>query len=109
MIRIALLALITGVTLPLLVQLFLTLRALRRTADVVERRLDQTLRDIGAVVADLKRTTAGPSTLGGLVAAAAPVVVAAVRAFRTSMHEQHAAEPSDAHTANHPVEKETTP
>jgi hypothetical protein len=86
LIRIALLALVTGLAVPLLVQVFITLRGLRRTTETLERRLDATLKEIGETAADLRRSTSGPSSLVATLAAAAPVVLAAVRAFRSSMH-----------------------
>jgi hypothetical protein len=101
LIRVALLALITGLAVPLLVQLFVTLRGLRRTAEALERRVDGTLKEIGDAAADLRRTSGGSSALGATLAAAGPVIVAAVRAFRSSMHEsQNAVPPPQGETHN---------
>jgi hypothetical protein len=94
LVRVALLALVTGLAVPLLVQLFITLRGLRRTAEALERRLDVTLKEIGDAVADLRRSSSGPSALGATLAAAGPVILAAVRAFRSAMHEGHHPVPS---------------
>ena len=85
-VRIAIAALLTGVTLPLIVQLFVTARSVRRAAESVERRLDETLREVRDLASDLRRTTtAAPTSLANVVATATPAIVAAVRAFRGSM------------------------
>jgi len=86
LIRIALLALLTGVAVPLLVQLFLTLRSLRLATDSVERRLDKLLGDVNAIADQVRTRAAHPSPLAASLTAALPVVLAAVQAFRTSMH-----------------------
>jgi hypothetical protein len=108
-IRIALLALLAGAALPVLIQLFVTLRGLRRTADAVERRLDQTLRDIGDLAADVRRTAVAPTSMGAVIAAATPAVVAAVRAFRTSLHDHDGEDEGHAprHAGNHENDKES--
>jgi len=101
MIRVAILALLAGVALPLLVQLFLAARAFRRTVNTVEQRLDRALRDIDDLAADVRRRPASsPASLVAAAAAAAPAVVAAVRAFRTSMQVERAEAPQEA-PANH--------
>ena len=88
-IRIALTALMVGIAIPLLAQLFLVLRGVRRTVGVLEQRLDGTLRDLGEVVADLKRVTAPPPasaspalTFASQLAAALPALITAVRTVR---------------------------
>jgi uncharacterized protein YoxC len=85
LIRIALLALLTGVAVPLLVQLFLTLRSLRLATDAVERRLDKLLGDVNAIAEQVRTRAAHPSPLAASLTAALPAVFAAVQAFRTSM------------------------
>ena len=107
-IRIAIFALLAGAALPLLIQLFLTARSFRRTVDTVERRLDRALRDIDDLTADLRRRpAAGSSSIVSAIAAATPAVVAAVRAFRTSMHDQEAHGPMAAAPNNHDHDKDT--
>jgi uncharacterized protein YoxC len=86
LVRIALLALLTGVAVPLLVQLFLTLRSLRRATDAVERRLDKLLGDVNSIAEQVRERAAHPSPLAASLTATLPAVVAAVQAFRTSMH-----------------------
>lgn len=102
LVRIALLALLTGVAVPLLVQLFLTLRSLRLATDAVERRLDKLLGDVNAIADQVRDRAAHPSPLTASLTAALPAVFAAVQAFRTSMHagaapagERDTSSPSD--------------
>jgi predicted membrane-bound spermidine synthase len=83
--RVGLAALLTGIAVPLLVQLFLLLRDVRRTTAVLDQRLDRTLTDLGTVVAELKHATVAAPPLAAQLAAAVPAVVAAIRAFRTGM------------------------
>jgi ABC-type phosphate/phosphonate transport system permease subunit len=105
-VRIAIFALLAGAALPLIIQLFLTARSFRRTVDTVERRLDRALRDIDELSADLRRRpAAGSTSIVGAIAAATPAVVAAVRAFRTSMHDQEAPGPTAAPPNNHDHDK----
>jgi hypothetical protein len=93
--RVGLLALLTGIAVPLLVQLFLVLRDVRRTTAILDQRLDRTLTDLGDVVAELKRVSVPASSLAGQLAAAAPAVVAAVsagvRAFHTGVARENGA------------------
>jgi hypothetical protein len=97
--RVGLAALLTGIALPLLLQLFLLLRDLRRTTAVLDRRLDRTLADLGAVLSELKQSTTAAPPLAAQIAAAVPAVVAAVRAFRSGMSHDGAA-------PSHPQAKE---
>src|SRR5204863_1214704 len=57
-IRLVLLALLGGLALPLAVQLFLTLRTLQRASLTVERRLDQTSRELHEALAGLRHESA---------------------------------------------------
>jgi hypothetical protein len=104
-IRLALAALLTGAALPLLVQLFLATRSLRRAGETAERRLDEALREIRELTADVRRGAAaastGSSSLPAILAAATPAVIAAVRAFRQTMHP-HTAHPAEVHVADGP-------
>ncbi|HVZ72899.1 MAG TPA: hypothetical protein VHJ20_11035 [Polyangia bacterium] len=104
-VRVALAALMAGVAIPLLVQLFFVLRNVRRTTAVLDRRLDQTLSDLGDVVAEIKRVSVPAPSLAAQLAAAVPAIVAAVHAFRTGFgHDVHGAAPTDNH---HHKEKTT--
>lgn len=86
--RVGLAALLTGIAVPLLVQLFLLLRDVRRTTLALDQRLERTLTDLGDVVAELKHATVPAPALATQLAAAVPAIVAAVRAFRSGMtHE----------------------
>ena len=83
--RFGLAALLTGVAIPLAVQLFLVLRNVQKATATLDRRLDQTLRDVGDVVAELKRVSVPAPSLVSQLAAAVPAVIAAVHAFRSGM------------------------
>lgn len=97
LLRFGLAALLTGMAIPLAVQLFLVLRSLQRVTATLDRRLDQTLRDASDVVAELKRASApGPSIVSQLVAAV-PALLAGVHAFRAGLAP---VPPSDAHPSN---------
>ena len=76
-------ALLTGLLIPLLVQLFLVLRNVRKATAVLDQRLDQTLRDLGDVIAELKRVSVPAPSLAAQLVAAVPTVIAAVHAFRS--------------------------
>jgi hypothetical protein len=85
--RLVFLAFLGGLALPVMVQLFLTLRTLQRTSVTVERRIDETSRDLHEVLAGLRREPAGPDVASLLASAAVPAVVAAIRAFRSPTGE----------------------
>ena len=90
--RFGLAALLTGVAIPLAVQLFLVLRNVQRATATLDRRLDQTLRDVGDVVAELKRVSVPAPSLVSQLAAAAPALIAAVHAFRAGMSRPDASD-----------------
>jgi hypothetical protein len=98
--RIGLAALLTGAAVPLLVQLFLLLRDVRRTTAVLDQRLDRTLKDLGAVAAELRHATVPAPPLAAQLAAALPAVITAVRAFRSGMSP-------DGVATSHPDTKES--
>jgi hypothetical protein len=82
-VRIVLLAFLGGLAVPILVQLFLTLRTLQRVSLSVERRMDETSRELTSVLAGLRREgSGGPDVVSLIASAAVPAVLAAVRAFR---------------------------
>jgi hypothetical protein len=98
-VRLALAALLAGIAIPLLVQLFLVLRNVQRATAVLDRRLDQTLRDMGDVIAELKRASVPAPPLSSQLIAALPAVVAAVRAFRAGVSHDVDLHPIDNHPA----------
>jgi hypothetical protein len=83
LLRFGLAALLTGVAIPLAVQLFLVMRNVQRVTATLDRRLDQTLRDVADVVAELKRVTVPAPSLVEQLVAAVPAVIAGVHAFRS--------------------------
>jgi hypothetical protein len=99
--RVALAALMSGIAIPLLLQLYLVLRDLRRTTSVLHRRLDRTLTDLGDVVAEIKHATVSTPPLSAQLVAAIPAVLAAMRAFRTGMHQED--------SSSHPQTEESLP
>ena len=99
--RLGLLALLTGIALPLLVQLFLVLRNVQRVTSVLDRRLDGTLRAVEEIAADVKRGSAAPASWPAIAAAMVPAVIAAARAFRSGVtHDE-----TPTQTNNHAQEK----
>jgi hypothetical protein len=100
--RVGLAALLTGIAVPLLVQLFLLLRDVRRATAGLDQHLERTLTDLGAVVAELKHAAVPAPPLASQLAAAVPAVIAAVRAFRSSPSHEAGA-------ALHPQAKEQLP
>jgi hypothetical protein len=85
-IRIVLLAFLGGLVVPVLVQLFLTLRTLQRVSLTVERRIEATSRELTDVLGGLRRESTGPDVASLIASAAVPAVLAAVRAFRANAH-----------------------
>jgi hypothetical protein len=96
-IGLALAALLTGIAVPLCVQLFLVLRNVRKATAVLDARLDQTLKDVGEIVAELKRVSVPAPSLAAQLAAALPAIVAAVRAFRGGLAHDEAEEAAAHH------------
>jgi hypothetical protein len=85
--RLGLLALICGIAIPLLVQLFLVLRSVQRLTGRLE-----------ATLAKFERASAPPPAWPALLAAAVQAGGAAMHAFRSSM-----ARPGEASAAPHPT------
>jgi hypothetical protein len=104
-VRIVLLAFLGGLAVPILVQLFLTLRTLQRVSLSVERRIDETSREVASVLAGLRRESSGPDALSLIAGAAVPAVLAAVRAFRATPTTSSA--PNGA--SHHQPQEEKTP
>jgi hypothetical protein len=106
LLRFGLAALLTGVAIPLAVQLFLVLRNVQKATATIDRRLDQTLRDVGDVIAELKRVSVPAPSLTSQLAAALPAVIAAVHAFRSGMNRPDS---SDAPSSNHHAKENAVP
>jgi hypothetical protein len=84
-IKIVLATLVVGVAIPLLLQLFLTLRRLQHLVATLDRRLDPALRDLADVISDFKpRPRASHAEIATVIAAAVPALVAGIRAFRST-------------------------
>jgi hypothetical protein len=102
--RLGLLALLAGVALPLLVQLFLVLRNVQRVTAVLDRRLDGTLHALEDVAAVVKhggeQSASWPTAAAAMVSAA----IAAARAFRTGIAHDHDHDAAPTHN-NHAEEK----
>jgi hypothetical protein len=96
--RFGLAALLTGVAIPLALQLFLVLRNVQKATATLDRRLDETLRDVGDVVAELKRVSVPAPSLASQLVAALPAVIAGVHAFRSGMARTDS---SDTSSSNH--------
>jgi hypothetical protein len=96
-VRLAIAALLAGIAIPLLIQLFLVLRNVQRATAVLDRRLDQTLRDVGDVLAELKQASSPAPPLAAQLAAALPAIVAAVRAFRAGVGHDASVHPIETH------------
>jgi hypothetical protein len=88
LLRFGLLALLTGLAIPLAVQLFFVLRELRRVTATLDRHLDHTLRDVGELVSGMKRENLPAPTLVSQLVAAIPAVLAGVHAYRAGLAAQ---------------------
>jgi hypothetical protein len=101
-IRIVLLAFLGGLAAPVLVQLFLTLRTLRQSSLAIERRVQEASHDLATILAGVRReSNSGPDLASLIASAAAPALIAAVRAFR-------APAPTAAPNGVHAPHQETT-
>jgi len=95
--RFGLAALLTGLAIPLAVQLFLVLRSIQKVTATLDSRLDKTLREAGDLVSEFRRSSVpGPSLVPQLVAAV-PAVIAAVHAFRAGLRRAEASDPTPSH------------
>ena len=95
-------ALLTGLAIPLAVQLFLLLRTLHRIGATLDGRLDHLLRDTEELVSELRGARMSSPSGVAQLAAAVPAVIAAIQAFRLAMSRPEPAtipSPSDAETS----------
>lgn len=94
--RLILWALALGVTLPVMIQLFLTLRQARRTMARLTDQIEPALAVFSELAQKPREMRAAGSSAASIVATVIPAVVAAYRAFREHQAEaeqiQHAAE-----------------
>jgi hypothetical protein len=86
--RLAITALIAGMSIPLLVQLFLTARTVQRVAASADRKLEETRRELHDLLAGSRREAAGAEWMGALASAAVPAIAAAVRTFRSTVADE---------------------
>ena len=86
-VSVVLLALVVGVLLPVLVQLFVTLRTLQRVVISVDQRLERTLNEVSGLAARFEQTPGNHSTAAAIGAAVAPAIVAAIQSFRHRDHD----------------------
>jgi hypothetical protein len=92
--RLGLLALLSGIAIPLLVQAFVVLRSIQRLTGTLE-----------ATVAKFERASAPPPAWPALIAAAVQAGGAALHAFRSSMAHPGEATAAPPPTNNHSQEK----
>ncbi len=107
-VSVVLLALVVGVLLPVLVQVFVTLRTLQRIALTIDKRMDRTLGELSSLTTRFERAPGNHQTAAAIGAAVAPAIVAAIQAFRHREHDP--AEPESTTPANGArAEKEVRP
>jgi hypothetical protein len=83
-IQLAIVALLGGIAIPLLVQVFLTARTVQRVSISLERKVDDTRKELHELLAPPRRESGGQELAALLASAAVPAVIAAVRAFRAT-------------------------
>lgn len=88
--RLILLALALGVTVPVLIQLFLTLRQVRQTIARLSDQIEPSLRLFNEMAQKPRELQAAGSSVASIVATVIPAVVAAYRAFRQHQAEEQA-------------------
>lgn len=103
--RLMLAALGLGVALPVMIQLFLTIREIRRTVRRLSDQVEPSLRQLREMAERTRDPQPATSQVGTLVAALIPAVVAAYGAFRQS--QQSAEGPvSDLPATTNPEERQ---
>ena len=92
--KFVLLAFGAGITLPIAIQLFLTLRAMHRTVESTSRRLADTLESLELAAKRAQQNQSpGTRTLTAVGAALIPAIVAAVRAYKGEAASQSDPDP----------------
>jgi hypothetical protein len=90
--RLILWALALGVTLPVMIQLFLTLRQVRLTIARLSGQIEPSLRLFNEIAQKPRVLQTGASSVAAIVATVVPAAVAAYRAFRQQQAQEDAAE-----------------
>jgi hypothetical protein len=90
--RLILWALALGVTVPVLVQLFLTLRQVRLTIARLSDQIEPSLRVLNEIAQKPRDLQMRGSSVASIVATVIPAAVAAYRAFRQQQAEEQAQE-----------------
>lgn len=93
--RLILWALALGVTVPVLVQLFLTLRQVRQTIARLSDQLEPSLQLFHELAQKPRELQVQGSSMASIVATVIPAAVAAYRAFRQHQAEEQAQEAAD--------------
>jgi ABC-type spermidine/putrescine transport system permease subunit II len=86
--RLILWALALGVTLPVMIQLFLTLRQARQTMARLTDQIEPSLRVFSELAQKPRELQAAGSSVTSIIATVIPAVVAAYRAFRQHQAEE---------------------
>jgi biopolymer transport protein ExbB/TolQ len=94
--RLILLALALGVTVPVLIQLFLTLRQVRQTIGRLSDQIEPSLQLFNEIAQKPREVLHAPSSsIASIVASVIPAAVAAYRAFRQHQAEEEAQEAAE--------------
>ena len=88
--------LLVGASLPVLAQLFVTLRTVKRVAERLDERARRTLSEMDEAAARVRRLGEPTEAVSAIGAALVPAAIAAFRAMRAHLQEA----PSAAHTTN---------
>jgi biopolymer transport protein ExbB/TolQ len=97
--RLILLALALGVTVPVLIQLFLTLRQVRTTIGRLSDQIEPSLRLFNEIAQKPREIQAAGSSVASMVATVIPAAVAAYRAFRQHQAEEQAQEAAEKYSS----------
>jgi biopolymer transport protein ExbB/TolQ len=98
--RLILLALALGVTVPVLIQLFLTLRQVRTTIGRLSDQIEPSLRLFNEIAQKPREIQAAAgSSVASMVATVIPAAVAAYRAFRQHQAEEQAQEAAEKYSS----------
>jgi biopolymer transport protein ExbB/TolQ len=93
--RLILLALALGVTVPVLIQLFLTLRQVRQTIGRLSDQIEPSLQLFNEIAQKPREVHAPGSSVASIVATVIPAALAAFRAFRQHQAEEPAQEAAE--------------
>jgi hypothetical protein len=93
--RLILWALALGVTVPVLIQLFLTLRQVRKTIARLSDQIEPSLRLFNEIAQKPRELQMRGSSVASIVATVIPAAIAAYRAFRQQQAEEQAQEAAE--------------